>query len=290
MAAYHVLEVLGEGAHGVVVKAREHGTEKVVALKKISIRNTLPIAVFREINCLRHLHHQNVVPLYHVFQTPSAIVLVFEYIKDDLYGVLKHSKFRLPISKVRSLMFMVLSGVAYIHSKQIIHRDLKPANLLIQEGFLKICDFGQSRLLDDEMSHQVATRWYRAPELLYGSRKYTYAVDCWAIGCILAELLNHMPLFCGQNDIDQLFIVLQNLGSPELVWPTVQDLPDYGKIRFPDFCPLKFEDIVPDSPKSAVDLVSKFLCYDPKKRICCLDALKHEFFKFADTNSALDSE
>ena len=146
-------------------------------------------------------------------------------------------------NQVKSYMEMLLKGVAYLHQQNIMHRDLKPANLLLsKEGHLKIADLGLSRVFSKDgrqYSHQVATRWYRAPELLYGSRNYTEAVDLWSVGCIFGELLNNSPIFPGENDIDQLGIVIRILGSPsERVWPGVHELPDFSKITFPDTKPI----------------------------------------------------
>ena len=159
-------------------------------------------------------------------------------------------------------MGMLLRGLAYMHNMRIMHRDLKPANLLISaKGQLKIADFGLSRILekdesDDESgvrirkrqySHQVATRWYRAPELLYGARYYTEAVDLWSVGCIFGELVNFSPIFPGENDIDQLGLVIRTMGTPnETIWPGVNQLPDFSKITFPETKPTPLENLIPE--------------------------------------------
>lgn len=134
--------------------------------------------------------------------------------------------------------FMLSQGIDYIHQKGIIHRDIKPSNLLIDwNGILKICDFGQSRLLhdpdgssDSQLSHQVCTRWYRAPELLYGSTSYDKSVDIWSAGCSIAEVFMTDFLFPGESDIEQLFLVISSLGPPTQEWAA--PLPDYNKITF----------------------------------------------------------
>ncbi|CAF0917336.1 unnamed protein product [Didymodactylos carnosus] len=163
--------------------------------------------------------------------------------------------------------------------------DLKPANLLISgKGNLKIADFGLARIFDKvqphrQYSHQVATRWYRAPELLYGSRSYDEGVDLWAIGCIFGELINRSPLFPGESDIHQLCCVCKLLGTPtESQWPEMKDLPDYGKISFDDVEGMKFEDIVPEACKDAIDLLKRFLVYPSKQRIPAHQALLHDYF------------
>nr|KAG5695647.1 hypothetical protein BaRGS_029137 [Batillaria attramentaria] len=129
------------------------------------------------------------------------IVLVFEYMLSDLSEVIRKSERPLTEAQVKSYMLMLFKGLAFLHENNIMHRDLKPANLLISStGHLKLADFGLARVFhqnqgDRQYSHQVATRWYRAPELLYGARKYDEGVDLWAAGCIFGELLNNSPVF-----------------------------------------------------------------------------------------------
>ena len=200
----------------------------------------------------------------------------------DLSEVIRNSENPLNESQIKSYMLMLLKGVAHCHDKNIMHRDLKPANLLIaNDGRLKIADFGLARLFDHDgerlYSHQVATRWYRAPELLYGARKYDKGVDLWAIGAIFGELLNNSPLFPGSSDIEQLSYVLKVLGTPK-DWPGVADLPDYNKINFPEYSPTPWEEILPDASPDAIDLLKQFLVYDSKKRIQARDALLHPYF------------
>ena len=118
---------------------------------------------------------------------------------------------------------------------------------------------------------QVATRWYRAPELLYGARYYTEAVDLWAVGCIFGEMINFSPIFPGESDIDQLRVVLQTLGTPnEEIWPGLSQLPDYKKITFPEYVPVPIERILPDTIPEALSLVKKFLVYSSEQRISAI--------------------
>jgi cell cycle related kinase len=181
-------------------------------------------------------------------------------------------------------MLMLLKGVAFCHANHIMHRDLKPANLLISStGHLKIADFGLARVFSDDgsrlYSHQVATRWYRAPELLYSARRYDEGVDLWAVGCIFGELLNNSPLFPGETDIQQLCCVLSVLGTPtEEVWPGMTQLPDYNKISFTNFPSVPFERLLPDASPTAIDLLSRFLVYSSKDRLPASEALLHQYF------------
>lgn len=213
-----------------------------------------------------------------------GFVLVFEFMVSDLAEVIRDAENPPSPAEVKSYMLMLLRGVAFLHRKQVMHRDLKPANLLISaKGRLKIADFGLSRICSQgderQYSHQVATRWYRAPELLYGARDYTEGVDLWAVGCILGELLNNCPLFPGENDIDQLGLVIRHLGTPtQESWPGVTALPDYSKITFPDTVGMAYTDMVPEASLAAVDLLSNLVIYDSSKRLSAAKATRHHFF------------
>lgn len=204
----------------------------------------------------------------------------------DLSEVIRKVEKPLTEAQVKSYMLMLLKGIAFCHENNIMHRDLKPANLLISStGHLKIADFGLARVFqnkgDRQYSHQVATRWYRAPELLYGARKYDEGVDMWAVGCIFGELLNNSPIFPGESDIEQLCLVIRVLGTPnEKTWPGMSklDLPDYHKISFPDKPPIPLEEIVPDASEEALALLKQFLVYPSNQRISAKKALLHPYF------------
>ncbi|XP_013408283.1 cyclin-dependent kinase 20 [Lingula anatina] len=288
MEQYNILGRIGEGAHGIVFKAKHTESGEVVALKKVSVKKLedgIPNTALREIKALQEIEENPyVVNLREVFPYGSGFVLVFEFMLSDLSEVIRNTNTPLTEAHIKSYMLMLLKGVAFCHNNNIMHRDLKPANLLISStGHLKIADFGLARVFQNEgnrqYSHQVATRWYRAPELLYGARKYDEGVDLWAVGCILGELLNNSPLFPGENDIEQLCCVLRVLGTPtEATWPGMSELPDYNKITFPENPPIPFELILPDSSAIALDLLKRFLVYPSKERISAKEALLHPYF------------
>nr|XP_028568403.1 cyclin-dependent kinase 20 isoform X6 [Podarcis muralis] len=250
MDQYSILGRIGEGAHGIVFKAK----------------------------------NIEVVKLKDFFPHGTGFVLVFEYMLSDLSEVIRNSEQPLTEAQVKGYMLMLLKGVDFCHANSIMHRDLKPANLLISStGQLKIADFGLARVFTSDgerlYSHQVATRWYRAPELLYGARKYDEGVDLWAVGCIFAELLNNSPLFPGENDIEQLCCVLRVLGTPnQKIWPEITELPDYNKISFKEKLPIPLEQVVPDASPQAVQLLKQFLVYPSKQRVQAAQALLHPYF------------
>jgi cell cycle related kinase len=280
---------VGEGAHGIVFKAKHVQSGEIVALKRVSLKrleDEIPNNLLREIKALQAIEeNENVVKLLDVFAQGTGIVLVFEYMLSDLAEVIRNSDYPITEAQVKSYMKMLLHGVAFCHENAIMHRDLKPANLLISStGHLKICDFGLARVFDKNKSDrlytpQVATRWYRAPELLYCANKYDEGVDLWAVGCIFGELLNKSPLFAGDTDIEQLSLVIRALGTPnEQIWPGLVNLPDYNKIEFPHYDPMPFYELVPDASNEAVDLIKRFLVYRSDLRIRACDAILHPYF------------
>ncbi|XP_072765154.1 cyclin-dependent kinase 20 [Anoplolepis gracilipes] len=287
MEKYIINGQIGEGAQGLVLKAHDISKNQEVALKKILIKRTedgLPVSIIREVKSLQQLEHPYVVVLLDAFPSGLDFIMVFEYMPTGLWEVLRDADISLTQTQIKTYMKMLLEGIAYVHGKHIIHRDLKPANLLISAvGILKIADFGLSRLMwrdsTKAYSHQVATRWYRAPELLYGARYYTSAIDMWSIGCIFGEMLNTSPLFPGETDIEQLAIVLKYLGSPTSEsWPELTSLPDYNKISFPYNKGTTWESIIQDAQPEATDLIRQILIYNSSRRLTAEQALCHKYF------------
>lgn len=299
MDAYVVLRSLGAGSFGSVFLARHLPTGDLVALKKVRIKKPsdgLPRVLLREVQAMEKLsaegageRSRHVLRLREYFAQGAAVVLVMEYCLADLSMVLRcvgSTGQRLDRRAVKSIMHQLLSGVASIHAQCVIHRDLKPSNLLFtREGVLRIGDFGLARIhalseCDPTYSHEVATRWYRSPELLFGARKYGGAVDLWAVGCIFFELLHGAPLFAGQNDIDQLHRVLKVTGTPSHAnYPRHRELPDFGKIDFPTMPPQEWRTIVHDEvTDDEVGLLAALLTLDPSARATADEALAQAYF------------
>ncbi|MEW5302913.1 MAG: hypothetical protein WDW38_003979 [Sanguina aurantia] len=189
----------------------------------------------------------------------------------------------LPEAYIKGIIHQVLMGVAACHSVGILHRDLKPSNILIdRHGVLKVADFGLARPHDGgenpRYTHTVATRWYRAPELLYGARCYGPAVDLWAVGAILAELLGGKPFITGENDIDQLSLMTQTLGSIEARWPGVGSTPDWGKVTFRQAEGRPLTELLPTASGAALSLLGGLIRYDPAARTTASDALLDPWF------------
>jgi len=215
-----------------------------------------------------------------------------DYADHELRHLLQSSRYNLSVSEIKCLLKQLLEAVSYMHSKDIVHRDLKTSNLLYTgDGVLKVCDFGLSRKMSGSGSYTptVVTLTYRAPELLLGCEKYTSAIDVWAIGCILAELLLGEPLFKGRNEIEQIDCIFRTMGTPSISsWPDwkqyklaglFENMKDNsGDEFYSTFAGLSFNGGVYVSD-DGIDLLEQLLCYDPSKRITASTALKHPWFQ-----------
>merc|ERR1719450_664577 len=201
----------------------------------------VPSTAIREIALLKELSHQNVVKLYDVFCRPNKLILVFEFVENDLKKYMKAQHGRLAPSAVKRFAYQLCRGVEFCHANRIIHRDIKPQNLLINSQLqLKLADFGLARAFTvpvPKYTHEVVTVWYRPPEILLGGTHYSVPVDIWSIGCVMGEMATGAPLFAGDSEIDTIFKIFQKLGTPtEQIWPGVSELPDF-KVTFPKWPP-----------------------------------------------------
>jgi cyclin-dependent kinase 2 len=279
---------IGEGTYGTVHFATYKGTNKRVALKQIRINGDnegVPSTCIREITVLKELNHQNIVTLYDVIiHNTDKLYMVFEFIDQDLKMLLDRIKPRpLPVTYVKSFMFQLLQGLAYCHSHRVIHRDLKPQNLLVtNDGVIKLADFGLARpvaIPSRCYTHEVVTMWYRAPEILMGTRLYSTGIDIWSLGCIFAEMSTTEALFCGDSEIDQLFNIFKRLGTPDQdSWPSIHKLPDYND-AFPKFRKQNLHSLVPGMSEDGLDLLKKMLIYMPIWRITAKNALSHQYLR-----------
>ncbi|KAJ1971746.1 negative regulator of the PHO system [Dimargaris xerosporica] len=286
---YKRLDRLGEGTYATVYKGEDTQTGAVVALKDIHYdpEEGTPSTAVREIALMKELRHDNIVRLLHVEQTENNLVMVFDYMDKDLKKYMDAlgtpGTGALDPATIRRFMYHMLQGLAFCHDRRVLHRDLKPQNLLISaSGVLKLADFGLARSTGipvTTFSNEVVTLWYRAPDVLLGSKNYDSAIDMWSVGCIFAEMFTGRPLFPGNNADDQINRIFRVLGTPTPhTWPLMAELPNAINKKFATHNPVTLHSVLPMMEPLAIDLLSQLLRYEPSRRITAKDALLHPYF------------
>ncbi|XP_018571498.1 glycogen synthase kinase-3 beta isoform X2 [Anoplophora glabripennis] len=315
--SYTDTKVIGNGSFGVVYQAKLCETSELVAIKKVLQDKRFKN---RELQIMRKLEHCNIVKLKYFFYSSGDkqaevpcdmsifmatstslqkdevyLNLVLEYIPETVYKVARHyskSKQTIPISFIKLYMYQLFRSLAYIHSLGICHRDIKPQNLLLDPdtGVLKLCDFGSAKHLvkgEPNVSY-ICSRYYRAPELIFGAIDYTTKIDVWSAGCVLAELLLGQPIFPGDSGVDQLVEIIKVLGTPTK--EQIKEMnPNYTEFKFPQIkshpwqqCSMQacalLQVFRARTPPEAIELVARLLEYTPSSRISPLQACAHPFF------------
>ncbi|KAJ2160123.1 cyclin-dependent protein kinase [Coemansia sp. RSA 552] len=312
---YEIVGFISSGTYGRVYKARpREGPAVDLAIKKFKAEREggengrpstgISQSACREIGLCRELHHENVVELCEVVMDDGAIHMVMDYAELDLLTVMQHHTHhvRKPMGElvVKSILWQLLNGVAYLHANLILQRDLKPANILItSSGVVKVGDMGLARVQRRPFQplyngdKVVVTVWYRAPELLLGARHYTAAIDMWSVGCIFAEMLALRPIFKGDEvkmekkqipfQRNQVSRILEVLGTPTRdQWPTLELMPDYAHMKQFRHYPAALRSWFANTgckSDTGFQLLASLLEYDPERRITPADALEHPYFK-----------
>ncbi|CAI0382025.1 unnamed protein product [Linum tenue] len=314
--SYMAERVVGHGSFGVVFQAKCLENGETVAIKKVLQDKRYKN---RELQTMRLLDHPNVVALKHCFFSTTEkdelyLNLVLEYVPETVHRVIKHyNKLtqRMPLIYVKLYAyqvwpmllylglglliysFTIFRALSYIHRTiGVCHRDIKPQNLLVNPHThqVKLCDFGSAKVLvkGEPNIAYICSRYYRAPELIFGATEYTTAIDIWSAGCVVAELLLGQPLFPGESGVDQLVEIIKVLGTP-----TREEIkcmnPNYTEYKFPQIKAHPWHKVFHKRmPPEAVDLVSRLLQYSPNLRCTALDAMTHPFFdELRDPNTRL---
>lgn len=283
---------IGYGAFGVVWSVTDPRDGKMVALKKMPnvFQNLVSSKrVYREIKMLCFFKHENVLSALDLLQPPhidffQEIYVITELMQSDLHKIIVSPQ-PLSADHIKVFLYQILRGLKYLHSSNILHRDIKPSNLLVNSNcVLKICDFGLARVAEVDryrnMTLEVVTQYYRAPELLMGSRHYTSAIDIWSVGCIFAELLGRRILFQAQSPIQQLELIVDLLGTPTMaemkyacdgakrhILNKPRKLPSLSKLYV----------LSSHASSEAVYLISQMLMFNPDERISCGEALANGY-------------
>ncbi|KAJ1551334.1 regulator of ime2 [Nowakowskiella sp. JEL0078] len=279
--SYTNYKVIGNGSFGVVFQAKLVDTQEFAAIKKN-----------RELQIMRLVSHINIVQLRAFFYSNGEkkeevfLNLVLEFMPETIYRASRHySKVKqtMPMLSIKLYMYQLFRALAYIHSLGICHRDIKPQNLLLDPatGVLKLIDFGSAKILvaDEPNVSYICSRYYRAPELIFGSTSYNVSIDVWSTGCVMAELLLGQPLFPGESGVDQLVEIIKILGTPSREQIKAMN-PNYTEYKFPSIktCPwskvFRTKQITPES----LDIISKLLDYIPSSRLTAIEAMAHPFF------------
>ncbi|XP_020563690.2 cyclin-dependent kinase-like 1 isoform X4 [Oryzias latipes] len=287
MEKYEKLAKIGEGSYGVVFKCRNRDTGQIVAIKKFVESEEDPVIkkiALREIRMLK-LKHVNLVNLLEVFRRKRRLHLVFEFCEQTVLNELDRHPRGVPEAQLKSIVWQTLQAVNFCHKHNCIHRDVKPENILLTKtGVIKLCDFGFARILtgpEDDYTDYVATRWYRAPELLVGDTQYGPPVDVWALGCVFAELLDGNPLWPGKSDVDQLYLIRKTLGD---LIPHHQQIfrsnVFFSGVSIPDPDATEpLEKRFQGASPQALQVMKSCLVMDPSLRLSCQELLELPYFQ-----------
>ncbi|AOW04394.1 kinase-like domain-containing protein [Yarrowia lipolytica] len=283
---YTQCKVVGSGSFGVVFQTKLLPSNEDAAIKRVLLDKRFKN---RELEIMRQVSHPNIVELKAFFHSNAEkddvyLNLVLEYVPETVYRALRHfSKARLsmPNIEVKLYTYQLFRSLAYIHSLGICHRDIKPQNLLLDPatGILKLCDFGSAKILvpgEPNVSY-ICSRYYRAPELIFGAQNYTTKIDVWSGGCVMAELMLGQPLFPGESGIDQLVEIIKVLGTPSREQIRTMN-PNYMEHRFPQIKPHPFSRVFKRGPPDAIELITPLLEYSPGQRLSAIEALVHPYF------------
>lgn len=286
--SFPATEVVGHGSFGVVFTTTVVETNEKVAIKKVLQDKRFKN---RELEIMKLLTHQNIIDLKYYFYEKDSyydevyLNLILEFMPQSLYQRLRHFVHQLtpmPRLEIKFFMYQLFKALNYLHNvANVCHRDIKPQNLLVDPDTwqLKLCDFGSAKQLkptEPNVSY-ICSRYYRAPELIFGATNYTNQIDIWSSGCVMAELLLAQPMFPGDSGIDQLVEIIKILGTP-----TKQDIcamnPNYMEHKFPQIKAIPLAKVFKREDELTINFLVNIFKYDPMERYNALQCLCSPYF------------
>lgn len=286
---YTATEIIGSGSFGVVYKANVAETGETVAIKKVFQDRRYKN---RELPILKDLNHPNCIKMRHAFYSPGDkadevyLNIVMDYIPVTLSRIIRQahkSSQNMPLLTVKLYSYQMLRSLAYIHAIGICHRDIKPQNVLVDQNnnILQMCDFGSAKRLtkgEPNVSY-ICSRYYRAPELIFGCSDYTQSIDIWSTACVIAELVLGQPIFPGESATDQIVEIIKILGTPNKSQILAMN-PEYTESRFPIIKALQWSRVFKGKnvDNDFLDFIGRLLIYEPQLRPRPLEILLHPFF------------
>lgn len=295
--SYPNTEIIGHGSFGVVFTTTIQETKDMVAIKKVLQDKRFKN---RELEIMKLLNHINLINLKYYFyeKDPSDEVylnLIIDYMPMSLYQRLRHfvhQRASMPRLEIKMYMFQLFKALNYLHNiVSVCHRDIKPQNLLVdpESWSLKLCDFGSAKQLkptEPNVSY-ICSRYYRAPELIFGATNYTNQIDIWSTACVMAELLLGQPMFPGESGIDQLVEIIKILGTP-----TKQEIcsmnPNYMDHKFPSIKPIPLTQVFKKEDENTIEFLKNLFKYDPQERFNALQCLCSPYFKEINFPDSID--
>ncbi|XP_026284517.2 dual specificity tyrosine-phosphorylation-regulated kinase 4 isoform X3 [Frankliniella occidentalis] len=296
---YEILEVIGKGSFGQVIRALDHKTGKHIAIKIIRNKKRFHHQALVEVKILDHLRKKdrdsshNVIHMLDHFYFRNHLCISFELMNLNLYELIKKNNYQgFSLSLIRRFAHSLVQCLRLLYRENIIHCDLKPENVLLKQrgsSSIKVIDFGSSCYSHQRVYTYIQSRFYRSPEVILGL-PYGAPIDMWSLGCILAELYTGYPLFPGENEVEQLACIMEVLGTPpdhivgnatrrRLFFDTYGNprciTNSKGRKRKPGSKDLAMA--LRCNDKMFVDFVSQCLQWDSKKRMTPDEALRHEW-------------
>ncbi|GAV51802.1 hypothetical protein ZYGR_0AF02730 [Zygosaccharomyces rouxii] len=284
---YPTTEVVGHGSFGVVFTTTIKETGEDVAIKKVLQDRRFKN---RELEIMKLLRHPNIIDLRYYFYEKDShgevyLNLILDYMPQSLYQRLRHfvhTPSAMPRLEIKCYMYQLFKSLNYLHNFAFVcHRDIKPQNLLVDPDTfaLRICDFGSAKQLkptEPNVSY-ICSRYYRAPELIFGATHYSNQIDVWSSGCVMAELLLGQPMFPGESGIDQLVEIIKILGTPSRQEICAMN-PNYMERKFPQIKPIPLSRVFKKEDEQTVQFLADTLKYDPMERFNALQCLCSSYF------------